>query len=1219
MPAVTVACPKCSRRQEVGASVPPDGLRHACTSCGAAFLVKPPPAARAAAPPPPPPPPPEPGLDLGNDAGNGISLPSGYGSGDAGGQAGLDDPFNALAPDDMVSLGGTHVDEMDLHNFPDPTRGGGDELFGLDQGGTGGMYEQEPAAAGEPPARERSAERIAMPSASFSYDDLVASREEMPRPDDLPAPREDMPLPDDFLAPREDVPRPDDLPAPRESMPLPGDFLAPRESVPRPGDLPIPRESMPLPGDFLAPRDAIPRPGDLPATRDTVPRSGDVLQPVGPTGRPANLPVARGPGSRPPPTPTDAGAGAGRAARAAAPAAAAAAARPAPAGFDPFADDVAATPSSPLAPLDLGGPPDEPHGARNGASPTGAAAAVAAGGGADANFGLELEGGANAPAESMPGPRAINLRGPLTVVGDDDSLPQLSPPTRKQAMAEEPEVPQARRRLLIIGGGAAAVLVVGVVVAFVALGGGGGAKPATVIEALAPELARDHYPAYQRAADLLLDAANTHDNGPLLRAAAAELMLLGVLAHGAEKAKISRAEQLVAALPTGGSDKPAPEMSRARALMSVAKGRGSEAMGHLGPEADTAEGQLVVGLRDLNAGKRDAAATSFKRAAASKPLAAISQYLIGRALEETRPTQAMTAYQAALKVNPGHFGAALGLARLAASEGARKDAVEKLLASKPRGVAPAELAEAHVLRGRAAQAEGRNQDAAAALAEALAVDPGSVAANIALGEVLLNDGKAQEALARFQATGPAGLRSAAGKFGLGGALIATGRIDEGMSHVRTASQESPNDPRGPFHTGVASELASPPDREGAAKSYRAAVRMDPKFLPATLRLAALLQRHAGPQDALAVLEAAEKAGAPAAALQIAWGEALIVAKEPQKAEEVFRKAVTADAKNVPAHLGLAAALEAAGNVEEAVQALGKTLAAIPDAPGVRERLAALTIKAGRPEEAMAHYQAEIASGRAALSVRVAMAKLALKLGRLDEAQAQLDQVVQQNPATPDALFTMAQVWEARGDLGKALGDYRRALRFGSSPDLQFAFGRVLLRSGKESEAMTALEAAASLPAARVARGRALYRRGDYEKALADFVEAVKMAPSDAEAMLWKGLAHDKVGEADKAAEAWKASLRLSPDNPDTHYWLGRYELDKGRVASGVEHLRKAAAKVPETAEWKAEVYFHLGSAEATAGARAAALAAYRKYLTIAPEDAASRPEVEKQIRRLGGK
>jgi cytochrome c-type biogenesis protein CcmH/NrfG len=73
------------------------------------------------------------------------------------------------------------------------------------------------------------------------------------------------------------------------------------------------------------------------------------------------------------------------------------------------------------------------------------------------------------------------------------------------------------------------------------------------------------------------------------------------------------------------------------------------------------------------------------------------------------------------------------------------------------------------------------------------------------------------------------------------------------------------------------------------------------------------------------------------------------------------------------------------------------------------------------------------------------------------------------------------------------------------------------------------------------------------------------------------------------------------------------------VAAGIEHLRKAASKVPDSAEWKAELYFHLGSAEATAGARAAALAAYQKYMTLAPADAPSRPEVEKQIRRLGGK
>jgi tetratricopeptide (TPR) repeat protein len=250
---------------------------------------------------------------------------------------------------------------------------------------------------------------------------------------------------------------------------------------------------------------------------------------------------------------------------------------------------------------------------------------------------------------------------------------------------------------------------------------------------------------------------------------------------------------------------------------------------------------------------------------------------------------------------------------------------------------------------------------------------------------------------------------------------------------------------------------------------------------------------------------------------------------------------------------------------------------------------------------------------------VSLAKLALEVGRLDEAKAELDKATSENPATPDGFFTLAKVWEARHDLPKALQEYRRALRFDSSPLVQLSFARALMKVGREQEAMTALDAAAVIPDGLMERGRLLFRRGEYDRALADFEAAAKMAPTDPQPLMWAGAGRDKLGQADKAAEIWRAALRLAPDDPETHYRLGRVELDKGRVPSALEHLRRAAARAPEQADWRAELYFQLGTAEATNHARGAAVAAFKKYIELAPPDAAARPEVEKQIQRLSGR
>jgi tetratricopeptide (TPR) repeat protein len=1078
---------------------------------------------------------------------------------------------------------------------------------------------------------------------NLSSGDLPAAREDIPMPGDLPAPREDIPMPGDLPAPREDIPMPGDLPAPRDSIPLPDDFLAPRESVPRPDDLLAPRDAIPLPDDFLAPRESVPRPDDLLAPRDAMPMPDDLLSPVegfgattnlpmsaagqnlpvaikGPGGQ-ANLPVSRtgqnlpvaikGPAGQANLPVSLKGANLPVSRLGQVPLATKAKLKPKP-EFDPFSGDIPSAEGSPLEDLDL----TDPDGARATLTPTS---------GLDPGFGLELEGAAP-PEETTGSPRRpLNISVPVTPIGNappppTEGLRQLTPPVRQKKAASSDELlaqPVARRKPLLIVGGVAAV---------VALAGGAfvfmrarGAEPSpeVALGPIATEIAADNYPAYQRGADRLMEEAAKHPGSVALPAAAAENLLVAFLAHGGERSKLAQAEQTIGALP--GQDKPNAYASRARALLALAKGKPTEVTGQLGMEASTPEGELVVGLREMSAFKRDTAAAAFKRFVAGRPDRVVGVYLLARALEEGKPAEAAKSYKAVQARTPGHFGAALGLARLTEGPEAQLAAVNKLLERKGTGVPRAELAEAYVTAGRASQALGHSSDAAAAFAKAQGADPQNPAVNVALGEGYMFEGRYVEALQRFQAAGPVAQRTPAGKFGMGGALIANGKIEPGLAQVHQAALEEPKNPRGLFYGGLAAELQSTPDLEAAAQGYRAALALDKKFLPASLKLAALMQRQGKPEEALTVLKEAEAAGAPPTALQIAWGSALIVAKEPARAEEVFRKAIQATPKEVPAHLGLASALEAQGKGDAAREAMEKALVDIPDATSLRERLAALTASLGHKEDAVTHYKAAIATGHAPLSTRVDMAKLQLELGSLDEAQAELTKVIDENPSTPRALATLARVWEARGDNMKAVQEFRRALRFDNLPDVQLSMARVLLKMGKEPEAMAALDSAAALPEALVERGRVFYRKGDYDKSLTDFTTATRMSPKDPKAWLGLGLSHDRLGEADKASEAWKNALRLAPDDAETHYRIGKFELDKGRVKSAIEHLKTATAHVPDKTDWEPELYFQLGSAEVVGGSKPAALAAFKKYLEIAPGDAPSRPEAQRQIVRLGGK
>jgi tetratricopeptide (TPR) repeat protein len=863
--------------------------------------------------------------------------------------------------------------------------------------------------------------------------------------------------------------------------------------------------------------------------------------------------------------------------------------------------------NSPLSPLDLGGPPPPPVPAP-GAPPPGL------------GFTLEIDGGGleAPPLPDSSAARPLPIPPGVTPLSPDD-LPKLAPVTSRPIAATryDHQAQRARKlKLLLVAAGVVVLAGLGAGGYFVFLRTPKVPPIAQLLGPLAADVQRDNYGAYGAAAEILTKSIGDHTERTVtFKSAAAELWLTAALARGGDRALLVKAEQAMSGLPN--VDKPPPQVARARALLALSKGKGAEVPRLLGFQSADPEGQIVMGVRDLLDGKNDEAGGAFRSAASRMIGSVLPVYLRGRALEDGSPADAVKVYKEVLTRNPTHYGAQVALARLESSPAAQQKAAEKLLAKSPN-TPPGELAEAHVALGRALQGLGRSADAQAAFLKGIAADPSSQAANMALGESYLYEGRYDEALQRFRNVGLAGQKTIDAKFGLGGAQIATGKASEGIALIQAAAKARPRDPRGLYWTGFAAERKSPPALDDAAQSYRSALKLDAKFLPATLRLAALLQSQGKAVDAVAVLHDAEQAGAPGAALQVAFGEALILTKEPVKAEQVLRKAVAEAPKLMGARLALASALESQNKLTTAREVLEKALAVMPEAIGVRDRLARVMVSLGQKDQALDIFKAEIATGKATPTLRVAMAKLALDIGRPEDSISEMAKLTEENPAVPGAYFTLARAREAKNDTFHALQDYRLAQRFDSTPAMNLAYARALLKVKKEQEAMTALELALTLEDGRLERGQVYLKRGDYERALADFAEAAKLAPHDPEPLVLSGRCQHSMGQDDKAAQSWRAALQLQPDSLEANYWLGRTELDRGRAKAAVELLHKAAAKVSDKDSFAADLFFQLGQAEVSGGSKGAALAAFKRYLELAPEDATARDEAQAQINRLGG-
>jgi tetratricopeptide (TPR) repeat protein len=883
---------------------------------------------------------------------------------------------------------------------------------------------------------------------------------------------------------------------------------------------------------------------------------------------------------------------------------------------------------APLVPEPTEPPPgEEAPGAAPGMGPplqpaAGKPAPGAPGENVDLGFSLEFESsprtssGASPVAIPFPSARVASEGMAEAAAEKMDEVPHLAPPSGRPLSAARALRPQARRsrvpRWAFFAGGTAILVAAAAAVVLPLLTAA--PNPDNVIKPFLPELARDNPVAYQKAAAALnAIAANYKDAGVRLRLKAAELLLTSAVAHGGDPNDATVGAQ--AAASAASETKLAPLTGRVRALVAIANGKPGDADKLLTDRA-APESQLITGMARLAEEKLPAAVTPLRSYVAARPDDLLGHYLLARALGTG--AEARKELELVLAKNPAHAGAQIALTRLEETPAKRLEKASALADKKLVGAGSTELAILQLVIGQAQRALGHPQEAMDAYQKAIALDKRITAAFLALGEQLLYQGKYPQALERLKAAGPALEASPAGKFALGGATLATGNAQGGLALVTAGAKALPDDPRGPFWTGVAATMKQPPDFAAGEQGFRDALKKDPKFLPASLKLAAILQQQDKAQESLSVLRTAEEAGAPPSLLQLAWGEALIIAGEPAKAQEVFEKAIETDPKSVPALLGIASALEAQGKIEEAKVSLERTLKSFPESLGLRERLAQVQLKLGQKAEALALLQAEIQAGHPTIPIRLEVARLALDLGKIELAQSEVKKVFDQSPRNAEAAYYMARIFELRNSDGNALTEYRHATTWGNTPQFSLDYGKLLDKLGKQHEALASLANAISLPEGRMARGRIFFRTGEIDSALEDFQAAAKMKPEDAEPVILQALCFDNLGQSKKADETWRAALKIDPDEPEPHYRLGRTDMDSAKLPSAIEHFRKAMAKAPEKAPYLPDLLFQLAQAELLSGSKAAALANFKKYLEIAPPSAPSRPEAEHQLSRLGG-
>jgi tetratricopeptide (TPR) repeat protein len=119
-----------------------------------------------------------------------------------------------------------------------------------------------------------------------------------------------------------------------------------------------------------------------------------------------------------------------------------------------------------------------------------------------------------------------------------------------------------------------------------------------------------------------------------------------------------------------------------------------------------------------------------------------------------------------------------------------------------------------------------------------------------------------------------------------------------------------------------------------------------------------------------------------------------------------------------------------------------------------------------------------------------------------------------------------------GDRNSAVADAEQALR---------------LDPGHEAARRIRAQALGELVTERIQQGTAYGQRGDHDRALAEFNEAVRIGPDRADAYANRGMAYYYKGDFDRAIADLEQALRLAPGNEQIRSSLEkiRYWRDQG--------------------------------------------------------------------------
>lgn len=600
------------------------------------------------------------------------------------------------------------------------------------------------------------------------------------------------------------------------------------------------------------------------------------------------------------------------------------------------------------------------------------------------------------------------------------------------------------------------------------------------------------------------------------------------------------------------------------------------------------------------------------------------------------PGGAGIAFEEALKIDPLHAGARVGLARIPLQK--QDFAAAERLADAATSAHPASAA-AWFVKASALHGQGRHVEAAEGYARVLALEPGFTAAALGQATALLDagrDGEAESLLVGLRERYPWMPEL---PYLQAQALERLGRAGEAESAMKAAAALL--DPVAPDElldnlamlrlAGTVAFATGQNERAHQALSLYLERRPDDIEVRKTLgRIALAVGKPADARRALAPLLNLGLADAETLGL---LGDASAQQNDYIAAESYYRDAIN-DYRGGPALLGRLGALQfRLGQRDAALQTLGQ-LDQIPEqavpagvslysamlhfaegrndeARSITERvkasqpgnlladnmLAALAIVEGRNQEARETLDAILARAPGFRPARFNLARLELIEGRPAEARRLIDALLTETPTDTRALLETARLDAAAGDRRSAIQVYGKVLELDpGSITAATELAELFLAEGLPAEAMkTALELNRALPRSFHALEllvRVQLARGATDDARLTLKNASVLAGFDPRQLMRTAQLQQAAGAHEEALWTFAKLLEERPEATAARQGLAESLFQLGRLDEAREQLDRILSSRPDDVRALAllgDIYLAQGQFVTAAGRFAEAL------------------------------